>query len=259
VLRFAPLTLRSLLPLRLCEKPVSADAGAHPLASADGNAGGRVTDRATGAVPLWHAQGGRGTGCEWPGGGSEPLVGSAWGRTYAKGRSFGSGSRAALASGKRLREKNLSFAQTSSRKSWRVPHPQRRSGFGAVLSALGCPVCPWVTTGFARWVLGLTPHIEPTRTCRTDRAGSVSAQHRLPKGEERVGLLPSPDLWAGRITYMVRFVKMDWDSVSRWAYGTEGMRPLLVILLRSYALSQPLRCSRRGHSFAKNALNPSTP
>ena len=123
-----------------------------------------------------------------------------------RGRSFGSGSRAALASGKRLREKNLSFAQTSSRKSWRVPHPQRRSGFGAVLSALGCPVCPWVTTGIARWVLGFTPLVEPTRTCRTDRAGSLH-DVLASEGEERGGLVPSPDLWAGCITYMVRFVK----------------------------------------------------
>ncbi len=53
------------------------DMRAYPLANADGNAGGKHTDRATGAVPLWHARGGRGTDCEWPGGGSEPLVGSA--------------------------------------------------------------------------------------------------------------------------------------------------------------------------------------
>ena len=30
----------------------------HPLASADGNAEGKLTDRATGAVPLWHARDG---------------------------------------------------------------------------------------------------------------------------------------------------------------------------------------------------------
>ena len=30
----------------------------HPLANADGNAGGKRTDRATGAVPLWHARDG---------------------------------------------------------------------------------------------------------------------------------------------------------------------------------------------------------
>jgi hypothetical protein len=55
--------------------------------------------------------------------------------------------------------------------------------------------------------LGFTPRIEPASTCRTDRAGGlhdVSAS----EGEERVGLVPSPDLWAGRITYLVRFVKV---------------------------------------------------
>ena len=49
---------------------------------------------------------------------------------------------------------------------------------------------------------------EAPRTCRADRAGSLCTQHQLPKGEERVGLVPPPDLWAGRITYMVRFVKV---------------------------------------------------
>jgi hypothetical protein len=58
----------------------------------------------------------------------------------------------------------------------------------------------------------LRPSLNPLRTCRTDRAGSLRTRsdsgHHLPKGEERVGLVPSPDPWAGRITYMVRFVKL---------------------------------------------------
>ena len=55
--------------------------------------------------------------------------------------------------------------------------------------------------------LGFTPRIEPTRTCRTDRAGGFG-KSLTSEGEERVGLVPPPDLWAGRITYMVHFVKV---------------------------------------------------
>jgi hypothetical protein len=49
----------------------------HPLASADGNAEGKLTDRATGAVSLWHAAGRARDRLRVAGGGSEPLVGSA--------------------------------------------------------------------------------------------------------------------------------------------------------------------------------------
>ncbi|TWH83168.1 hypothetical protein IQ25_02819, partial [Novosphingobium taihuense] len=74
--------------------------------------------------------------------------------------------------GKRLREKNLSFVLTQS---------HNHGGFRIRSVAQGSAPCyqPWVvlsvlgvTTGLARWVLGLTPRIEPARTCRTDRAGS---------------------------------------------------------------------------------------
>ena len=112
-----------------------------------------------------------------------------------RGRSSGSGSRAAFASGKRLREKNLSFAQTLSRKSWRVPHPQRRSGFGAVLSALGCPVCPWVTAGIARWVLGFTPLVEPAAHLPHRSRRKLRPQPDLRR--ERSGLALCPLLTCG--------------------------------------------------------------
>ncbi len=50
---------------------------------------------------------------------------------------------------------------------------------------------------------------------------------RTPKGEERVGLLPSPDLWVGLITYMVRFVKVQCqlrrENVTAIAVNIDGI------------------------------------
>ena len=49
----------------------------HPLANADGNAEGKLTDRATGAVPLRYARDGARDRVRMAGGGSGPLIGSA--------------------------------------------------------------------------------------------------------------------------------------------------------------------------------------
>lgn len=140
----------------------------------------------------WRARGGRVPVGRVAGRAVRPRSGAAlW---IGRGTATDGGSRAARC-----------LADCGERTAVHVTGPSRARKHGwAAARAARCPSS--VALAVACPGLGVTPCIEPESALpRRSRRGLRDAS--ATEGKKRVGLLPSPDLWAELLTYMVLFVK----------------------------------------------------